>query len=121
MSTRVGRVIAHEGGFTVVEFDSSCGTCRGCNQQQAQSLQLPGSFSNEVAVSVDLKSQAFALVNSLLIPILMAVISAFVADWLLLGEPLGIFVTFCCFILGMLLCRPLGLSALGVVQGNRDE
>lgn len=116
MSTRTGRVIAREGESTLVEFDPGCRTCQGCAHQQSRCIQLPGSFNHEVSLDLSLKAQTFALFYSLLLPILFAVLATFVADWLLLNEGWGIIAALCGFTIGMVLCRPLGLSALTVVE-----
>jgi len=114
MSVRIGRVIARDSEGSLIEFDSGCSGCHGCAQGRQHQLLIPGEFDHEVAVRLSSRNQLFALFNSLLLPILVSVCSALVADWFMLGDFYGAIVTVGGFILGLALCRQLSPTTLGI-------
>ncbi|MFT4798196.1 MAG: hypothetical protein ACJAYE_000873 [Candidatus Azotimanducaceae bacterium] len=116
MSLRIGRAIARDRKGTLIEFDSGCDGCNGCSQGGQQQLLIPGEFEREVVVRLSSRNQLFALFNSLLLPIFVSVCAALVADWFLLGDLYGTFLTVGGFIIGMALCRQLNPSALSVQE-----
>jgi len=118
MSLRIGRAIARDSEGTLIEFDSGCGGCKGCAQGRQQKLLVAGEFDHEVVVRLSSRNQMFALFNSLLLPILMSVCLALVADWFLLSDSYGTFFAVSGFILGMALCRQLSPTTLGVEEKN---
>ena len=77
---------------------------------------MSGQYDENVALQLSLKDQVFALFNSLLLPLLFAMLLALVADWLHSNEWWGIFAACCGFTIGMLLCRQLGAAALEIKE-----
>jgi hypothetical protein len=116
MSLKVGRAVAWDKHSTLIEFESSCGTCRGCATQRPKQLRIVGNFDHAVQIELSAKKQLAALFNSLLLPVLIAVLLAFVADWLRLNELYGIILVFGGFTLGMALCQRLSPAALLVTE-----
>jgi hypothetical protein len=116
MSLRIGRAIARDSRGTLIEFDSGCDSCNGCSQGRLKQLLVPGEFDHEVVVRLSSRDQLFALYHSLLLPILMSVCSALVADWFRLGDLYASFFAIGGFILGMALCRQLSPATLGIQE-----
>lgn len=116
MSFRIGRAIAQDSEGTLIEFDSGCDNCSGCSQGRHQQLLVPGEYDHEVVVQLSSRDQLFALCHSLLLPILISVCSALVADWFLFGDLYATFFAVSGFILGMTLCRPLSPTTLSVQE-----
>jgi len=116
MSLRIGRAVAWDKHSTLIEFESSCGPCQGCASQKSKQLRIDGHFDRAVQIELSTKKQLAALFNSLLLPLLIAVLLAFVADWLQLSELYGIILVFGGFTLGMALCQSLSPAALFVTE-----
>lgn len=114
MSLKLGRAVAWDKHSTLIEFESRCGHCQGCATQQPKQLRVYGNFDHGVQIELSTKMQFSALFNSLLLPLLIAVLLAFVADWLQLSELYGIILVFGGFTLGMALCRRLNPAALSL-------
>lgn len=102
--------------------ESKCQTCQSCAHAQSESrilqlpLQLPGSYQGEVELSFSLSSLCYVLFHSWLLPIVTALIFAFIADSIPLGEIYGIILAVCGFSVGVLLCRKSKSSALAVKE-----
>ena len=82
-------------------------------------LPIDGSFEGEVDLHLSLRDQCFVLLNSLLLPLLISLVFAFVADYLHLSEIYGIISAVCGFSIGVLWCRRLKPDALTVKQVHR--
>lgn len=97
---------------TVIRLERECQGCQACVHSGWQQIEIQGEFTDQVELQLSLRHQMFALFHSLLLPLLFALLSAFVADWLQFSEIYGIILTICGFILGTWLCRQLQSSAL---------
>jgi hypothetical protein len=116
VSTQTGRIISQDDNSSLIEFSTGCQTCNGCANRKPQRIRMSGQYSENVSLRLGLRDQVYALFNSLLLPLLLGMVLAFVADWLLLNEWWGIFAACCGFTIGMVLCRPLGVTALEIKE-----
>jgi hypothetical protein len=97
---------------TVISSNRACTKCPSCSVEISRTATISGHYRGQVELELSVAQQWFALFNSLLLPLLMAVTFAFVAEWLLLDEIYGIIAAICGFSLGVLLCRQLKPTAL---------
>ena len=114
-------MIARGTQSTTVGFESKCDSCSSCahNRTRVSTFEIPGEFEHEVELDLGLKHQIFALFNSWLLPLLMALVFAFIADYLPLSEIYGIILAVCGFSLGVMLCRQLNASAVATREIHR--
>jgi hypothetical protein len=106
------RVIANSAAGTLISSDRSCPKCSSCAVEFSRTATISGQYKGQVELELSTVDQCFALFNSLLLPLLLALVFAFVAEWLLLGEIYGIIAAICGFSLGVLLCKQLKPTAL---------
>ena len=111
MTSQRVHVIEQTDKSTIVQAQSPCAGCQQC-KGKTKTLELKGAFNGEVELQLDLRDQWFALFNSLLLPLLLALLCAFIADLVHSGEMYGIISAICGFSIGVLLCRPLRAAAL---------
>lgn len=121
MTSKRVRVIARDEQSTTVAFESSCDSCSSCahGRMRISTFDIPGEFEHEVELDLALKHQIFALFNSWLLPLMLALVFAFVADYLPLGEIYGIILAVCGFSLGVMLCRQLNSAAVATREVHR--
>ena len=118
MSHKVGRAIAWDNQTTLIEFDAGCDSCQGCASSKSKQITVTGKYKQDVQLNLSSFDQSYALFNSLMLPILMAIVMAFIADWLHSGDWYGIILVFGGFTLGMALCQRLSPDALIVEESS---
>ncbi len=109
------RVVEQLENTTIIQAPA-CQTCTGCAAGKFKTVQIPGAYNNQVELHLKLEDLAFVLANSLMLPLALGLISAFVADLCHSSEIYGIISFLCGFTLGMLLCRRLKESAVTVKE-----
>jgi len=118
------RVVSNDGQTSLIESDTACRGCQGCAVEKSKSVTISGTYEGRVLVTLESRQQWRALVHSLLLPLITALVLAFVADLLLADEIFGIIAAFCGFSIGMRLCKQLNPAALKVTKPgtkNKDK
>ncbi len=115
MSIQSVRVVEQLKHSTVVQAEA-CQSCGACPVGQSKLVEVPlvysGGQEDQLALQIDIRDQLFAVTNSLLLPVFLALIFAFIADSVHSNEIYGIVSAVCGFTIGMLLCRQLRTAAV---------
>lgn len=119
MTSIHAQVVASDGQTTLIKSPAACRTCHACSVEKFKTATISGSFEGEVQLTLESKLQWQALLHSLLLPLLLALALAFVADMLLASEIFGIIAAVCGFSIGMRLCRQLNPEALQIKAIDR--
>ena len=121
MTVKRVRVIARGEESTTVGFESRCNTCGSCahRKNQLSTFEIPGQFEHQVDLNLELRDQIYALFYSWLLPLILALVFAFIADSIPLSEIYGIILAVCGFSLGVMLCRQLKPSAVTTTEVHR--
>ena len=118
MSVREGNVVCHgHAGIRVDFHNENCSSCpSGCSQKPVTTIALPcdppGHWAGEslqtgsrVEISMSLRSQAWLLLNSLLLPLVGFVSGAVIADQLTSNESIILVSSVFGMGIGIVLCR----------------